>query len=88
MSDSEGENLQIFIIFLCVLILFIFIGAYMEVKQFKFGHETGVILVIGIIISVIAHAVKGEGLTPEFDTHIFFEFALPMILFAAGYNMR
>jgi len=39
----------------------------MEQKRFKFGHETGVILVIGIIISVIINAVIGDDYIPEFD---------------------
>jgi len=38
----------------------------MEHKRFTFGHETGVILVIGIIISVIIYAIRGDkgDLTP------------------------
>jgi len=79
----------VYIIFLIVLIAFVFIGAFMEHKRFRFGHETGVILVIGIIVSVIAYELdKKHGLVPEFNTAMFFDFALPAILFAAGYNMR
>jgi hypothetical protein len=37
--------------FLTMLILYTFVGLYMEKKKFAFGHETGVILLIGIGIS-------------------------------------
>ena len=89
-DDNEHTNhAYIYIIFLVVLILFVFIGAFMEHKRFKFGHETGVILIIGIIVSVIAYEVdKSHGIVPEFNTVVFFDLALPAILFAAGYNMR
>jgi hypothetical protein len=40
-----------------ILILYLTIGSYMELKMFKWGHETGVIIFIGIIISVVYHAL-------------------------------
>ena len=43
-----------------MLIIFVFVGSYMEHKRFKFGHETGVILIIGIIVSVVAYAITGK----------------------------
>ena len=88
-NEEHNNHAYVYIIFLSVLIAFVFVGAFMEHKRFKFGHETGVILVIGIIVSIIGHAVdKSHGIIPEFDTAIFFDIALPAILFAAGYNMR
>ena len=40
-----------------ILILYLTIGSYMELKMFKWGHETGVIILIGIVIAVIYHAL-------------------------------
>jgi len=61
----------------------------MEHKRFRFGHETGVIIVLGIIVSIIVYEVDREhGMIPEFNTTIFFDIALPAILFAASYNLR
>lgn len=75
-----------------MLIIFIFIGSYMETKHFSFGHETGVILVIGVLasygISKLISTHEGEALVLQFNVEIFFDLALPAILFSAGYNMR
>lgn len=64
----------------------------MESKHLKLGHETGFILVFGMIISWIVSKTDSEEeadrLVFQFNTTIFFDLALPAILFAAGYNMR
>jgi hypothetical protein len=41
--------------FLVLLILYVTIGSYMEVKKFSFGHETGVIIIIGALFSGIVY---------------------------------
>ena len=41
------------ILFLFILITYIVVGSWMEKKHFKFGHETGMIIVVGIVISLI-----------------------------------
>jgi uncharacterized membrane protein YjfL (UPF0719 family) len=90
------------IMFMVMLILYITIGSYMEVKKFKFGHETGVIIIIGAFVSgliylsltigprhdtwVEASAEVKESF--EFPSEFFFEVLLPLIIFACGYNMR
>jgi len=64
----------------------------MEKKQFIFGHETGVIILMGMLISYLVtyfdSSEEGDRLVFQFNTTIFFDLALPAILFAAGYNMR
>ncbi len=70
-----------------MLMLYVMIGSYMEDKHTPFGHETGVALVAGLIISAIIHySVPNLSLT--FNGEIFFYVCLPPIIFAAGFNMR
>ena len=64
----------------------------MESKHLPFGHETGFIILAGMFISWLVtyfdSAEEGDRLVFQFNTTIFFDLALPAILFAAGYNMR
>ena len=43
--------------FMVLLILYITIGSYMEVKKFSFGHETGVIIILGAMCSIIVYTI-------------------------------
>lgn len=52
---DEHKELGKRMIFVAVLIFFALVGSYMEVKKFKFGHETTVIIVVGMIISYIEY---------------------------------
>jgi len=70
-----------------LLLLYVVLGGYMEHKKVIVGHETGVALIIGMIISAIIHAFNKD-FEFTFDTTIFFYVCLPPIIFAAGYNMR
>ena len=63
----------------------------MEKKQFKFGHETGVIIIFGLIVSFTIKALDESGefvKELEFNKEIFFEVLLPLIIFATGFNLR
>ena len=61
----------------------------MEVKHFIIGHETGVIIVVGIIVSLILQYWTGDVTKIiVWDNDIFFLILLPLIIFATGYNMR
>jgi NhaP-type Na+/H+ or K+/H+ antiporter len=87
--------------FIILLILYVTIGSYMEVKKFSFGHETGVIILLGAMCSGTAYIVMVQGRNNtlaeanlilknsfEFPNDLFFEVLLPLIIFATGYNMR
>ena len=90
-EDAHDNSVEIiYCIFLLTLVVFTIIGAYMEQKHFIFGHETGVIILLGMLISYIAYKAGGdsEDYAFNFNITVFFDLALPLILFAAGFNMR
>ena len=57
--------------------------------MFKWGHETGVIIFIGIIISLLYHYINlgGDNLM-KWNNTLFFDLLLPLIIFTTGYNIR
>ena len=59
----------------------------MERKGCGFGHETGVVIIIGIGVGGILHLL-GSNISTGFDPTVLFDFGLPFILYSAGYNMR
>lgn len=77
-------------LFFLLLLLYVILGGYMEHKKAKFGHETGIALVFGLIISACIHYFSSSPKEADitFDGTIFFYICLPPIIFAAGYNMR
>jgi NhaP-type Na+/H+ or K+/H+ antiporter len=92
MSGSDHQQTLVYVIFLCVIIFFVLVGSYMESKHLKFGHETAVVIIVGMLVSLMVSAWdshdEGKRLVFQFNTAIFFDLLLPAILFAAGYNMR
>ena len=59
----------------------------MEKRKVIFGHETGVVIVLGIGLSYLMIASENE--TPNsFDPKVLFDFGLPLILYATGFNLR
>ena len=91
MSESSESDLEIFfMLFLAMLIFYTVIGLYMEHHKPPVGHETGVIVLVGMAISF---GVKQFGSSEainllEFPSLIFFQVCLPLIIFASGYNMK
>ena len=78
------------IVIMIIIILYMIIGSWLEHRHSLIGHESGIIILIGIAISFIAshegHEDFGKMMT--FDPNFFFYFCLPPIVFAAGYNMK
>jgi NhaP-type Na+/H+ or K+/H+ antiporter len=61
----------------------------METKHFLVGHETGVIIIIGIIVSTLMELWTGNNSTIiSWKNEVFFDLLLPLIIFATGFNMR
>ena len=69
------------------MIIYVTVGTWMEKKKCGFGHETGVVIIIGLAIGGILH-LCGDNIAVEFNPVILFDFGLPFILYSAGYNMR
>ena len=89
--SSQHDQTVVYVIFLLVIIFFVVMGSWMEAKKFMFGHETTVIILVGMLVSWLVTRLNhedGEALVFQFNAGIFFDFMLPCILFAAGYNMR
>ncbi len=75
LSDSASEDdhgllgqlmhhktLTCIVLFILLLLGYITIGSWMETKHFSIGHETGVIIIIGIIISSLLELWTGNNL--------------------------
>ena len=69
------------------MLLYVVLGTFMERKHCPFGHETGVVILVGMAIGACLHAA-GDKASTEFNPVVLFDFALPIILYASGYNMR
>lgn len=75
--------------FFILLLLYVVLGTFMEHKHVRFGHETGVALIAGLLISFCLHFfVAGGSMDVSFDGTVFFYVCLPPIIFASGFNMR
>ena len=92
MSGGDHQATLVYVIFLGTIITFILVGSWMETKHLAFGHETAFIILFGMIVSWVVYQFdshdESERLSFQFNTTVFFDLALPAILFAAGFNMR
>ena len=78
------------IVIFVLLAIYVIVGSFMEHKHFIIGHETGVAIITGLIVSSITYATGYHDLTVNlhFNEEIFFYLCLPPIIFASGFNMR
>jgi NhaP-type Na+/H+ or K+/H+ antiporter len=78
------------IIIFIVLMIYMVVGALLEKYHAPFGHEAGVVIVVGAAISLLAYYLGHHEFIEmmEFDETFFFYFCLPPIVFASGFNMK
>lgn len=90
MADNEQITDIFFIVLLLFLGLFFVIEALMSSCNAKFGHTTGIVVMIGILISFVVKQIENVDMLIdlEFRETIFFDLILPLIIFPSGYNMR
>lgn len=69
------------------MLIYVTVGTCMERRKCGFGHETGVVILVGIAIGAIL-SVAGEKISTQFNPVVLFDFGLPFILYCSGYNMR
>ena len=91
-SEGEEEHDEkaiyiSYILLLSIMVIYVVMGTWMERRKCGFGHETGVVILIGIVIGAILEEC-GDTISTEFNPVVLFDFGLPFILYAAGYNMR
>jgi solute carrier family 9 (sodium/hydrogen exchanger), member 6/7 len=89
MSGNFAVSMDALIVFI-LLLLYTIGGGYMEHKKFKFGHETSIALIVGLLVSAALHFIPSNDKTYDiaFDGTVFFYVCLPPIIFASGFNMR
>ena len=65
-------------------------GAYIESTKSGYLHETGIAILLGMSISLMARFLGYTEITNmlEFSESLFFYVCLPPIVFSAGYNMK
>ena len=65
------------VMMLLLLVTYVAVGSYMEKKKFKFGHETGAIILIGSLVSVIIWLIAKKIANKVHDNPQFYPFIIP-----------
>ena len=91
-ESGGGEDLNL-ITLLAIIILMIYTvsAPIFEKIHFHYMHESGLCMIIGVIVSLIAIFFNPQTnftKSINFSGDVFFTFVLPPIIFSAGYNLR
>jgi NhaP-type Na+/H+ or K+/H+ antiporter len=87
--EIDHNTIKGILLILVVLAVYISVGSFMETKKFKFGHETGFILIFGFLLSFLYNLCFPKSVEIfEFSKSLFFDAYLPLIIFATAFNMR
>ena len=69
-----------------LLIVYFMFAQFLEIKKFRYLHESTLAILLGILLGLIFYEFENEIIT--FNGQIFFYFILPPIIFAAGYTLK
>lgn len=76
-------------IIFALLVVYSIMGAYIDKKRPLLGHETGVVILMGVGISYLVLFFLPESLNLlTFNQTVFFDACLPLIIFSKGFNMK
>lgn len=71
------------------MLVYITLGTIWESRKIRFGHETGIIVFIGVCIGwLIQILYPTETIDYELNEGALFRILLPLILFSEGYNLH
>ena len=71
------------------MLVYITLGTIWESKHIRFGHETGIIVAIGVCIGwLIQYLWPEQTIDYELNEGALFRILLPLILFSEGYNLH
>ena len=90
LEEHDKQEAAFILTMLALMLIFFFGAGIMEKYKPKYGHETGFVVLCGVLFSVIFWYAKGinDIETFRFSETVFFDFFLPPIIFNSGYNMR
>ena len=74
------------IIVVSLMFLFVLVETFHESRNLKFGHAASLVMLIGLGMSVLVYFLGLE--TETFSETAVFDYAIPIIVFNDGYNMR
>jgi len=83
-AAAAFEHYKVFFFFF----LFLTNNLIFSKNQIHFLHESGIAIILGVIVGVIFYFVNHGQYNLTFDESAFFYFLLPPIIFAAGYNLK
>jgi NhaP-type Na+/H+ or K+/H+ antiporter len=85
---SETTQIGLMIVTVCMMIIYIIVGSVCESRKCKFGHETGLILILGLGVSACIFYFSHKTVHWELSAEILFQLCIPLVLFAEGYTMH
>ena len=87
-GEGEGpvDGVVQLIIVVALMSLFVLVETFHEHKKFKFGHAASLVMLIGLGLSVLVYFLGVE--TESFSETAVFDYAIPIIVFNDGYNIR